>query len=103
MLPVARFWSSEDSLIRCASPPESVGAGCPSFTYPSPTSDRVCRCRLDDRDVLEELEGLVHAHLEHVGDRAVLVPHLEGLAVVPVPLADLARHVYVGRGSASRS
>ena len=32
VLPVARFWSSEDSLTRWASPPERVGAGCPSFT-----------------------------------------------------------------------
>src|SRR5439155_11576583 len=29
VLPVARLWSSDASLMRCASPPESVGAGCP--------------------------------------------------------------------------
>ena len=30
-IPVARLWSSLESLIRCASPPDSVGAGCPSL------------------------------------------------------------------------
>ena len=51
----------------------------------------------DRRDVLEELERLVDAHLEHVGDRAALVLHLERLAVVAPPLADLARDVHVGQ------
>ena len=31
VLPVARLCSSEASLMRCASPPESVGAGWPSL------------------------------------------------------------------------
>ena len=51
----------------------------------------------DGGDVLEELEALVHAHGQHVGDGAVLVLHLERLAVVPLPLAHLARHVHVGK------
>ena len=51
---------------------------------------------LDRRDVLEELERLVDAHLEDVGDRAALVLHLERLAVVAAALADLARDVDVG-------
>src|SRR5205085_3532694 len=48
------------------------------------------------RDVAEELERLVDAHLQHVGDRSALVPNLEGLSVVPGSLAHLARDVDVG-------
>ena len=35
--------------------------------------------------------------LEHVGDAQAAEPHLERLAVVALPLADLARHVDVGQ------
>src|SRR5690606_450355 len=48
-------------------------------------------------DVLEELELLVHRHVEHVGDRLAADLHLEGLAVVPLTLADLAGDVDVGQ------
>src|SRR5690554_2926068 len=50
----------------------------------------------DRGDVLEELEPLVHRHVEHVGDRLAADLHLEGLAVVPRALADLAGDVDVG-------
>ena len=30
------------SFTRCASPPESIELGCPSDTYPSPTSESTC-------------------------------------------------------------
>ena len=46
VLPVDRFDSSDASFIRCASPPESVVAGCPIFIYPNPTSDKVCNLRV---------------------------------------------------------
>ena len=39
--PVERLCNSDASLTRCASPPESVVACCPSVTYPSPTSTNV--------------------------------------------------------------
>ena len=45
----------------------------------------------------EELERLLDRHLEHVGDRLALEPHLERLAVVALALARLARHVDVGQ------
>ncbi|MBA7714841.1 hypothetical protein ES703_123873 [subsurface metagenome] len=41
VLPVFLFPNSLDSFILCASPPERVVAGCPSFMYPSPTLKRV--------------------------------------------------------------
>ena len=49
------------------------------------------------RDLREELERLLDRHLEHVGDRLALEPHLERLAVVALALADLARDVDVGQ------
>src|SRR5918996_1510344 len=49
----------------------------------------------DHRDVPEELQGLVHAHGQDVGDAAVLDPHRQRLPVVPLALAHLAGHVDV--------
>jgi hypothetical protein len=40
-----RLCSSTASLTRCASPPGSVVAGRPGFTWPIPTSWSVLRCR----------------------------------------------------------
>ena len=45
----------------------------------------------------EELARLRDAHLEHLGDVLALVANLEGLAVVALALADLARNVDVGQ------
>ena len=42
---LVRRASSRASFTLWASPPESVGAGWPSVTYPSPTSQRVCKVR----------------------------------------------------------
>ena len=50
----------------------------------------------DLRDRLEEDEGLVHGHVEHLGDALPLVLHLERLAVVARALADVAGDVDVG-------
>ena len=97
MLPVARLCSSLDSLIRCASPPESVGRRLPELDVAESDVGQRLHVPLDRRDVLEELERLVDAHLEDVGDRAALVLHLQRLAVVPAALADLARDVDVGQ------
>ena len=47
--------------------------------------------------VLEERERLAARHVQHVGDGAPLKADVEGVAVVPLPLADLARHVHVGQ------
>ncbi|CFO93633.1 Uncharacterised protein [Bordetella pertussis] len=43
--PVLRRDSSSDSLTRCASPPDSVVALCPSRMYDRPTSISVCSLR----------------------------------------------------------
>ncbi len=51
----------------------------------------------DGRQVGEEAERLLDGHVEDVGDRLALVVHLQGLAVVPRPLAHLAGHVDVGQ------
>ena len=49
----------------------------------------------DLRDLREEAQRLLDRHLEHVGDRLPLEPHLERLAVVAAALAGLARDVDV--------
>ena len=51
----------------------------------------------DARDVGEEADGLLDAHLEHLGDVLALVADLERLAVVALAVADLAGHVDVGQ------
>ena len=51
----------------------------------------------DLRDVLEELDGLLDRHVEHVGDRLALEADVERLAVVALAVALLARHVDVGQ------
>jgi len=48
---------------------------------------------LDERDMLEELHGIVYRHVQHVGDTLPLVVNLHRLAVVPLTLADLTGHV----------
>src|SRR6185503_15772122 len=50
----------------------------------------------DGRDGPEHVERLGNRQVEHVGDREALETHLERLAVVPAPTADLARHEDVG-------
>ena len=49
----------------------------------------------DRRDVLEEAEGLLDGHVEDLGDVLVLVPHVEGIQVEPMPAADIAGHIDV--------
>ena len=51
----------------------------------------------DARLLLEELEGVGHRHVEHVGNGAAAVAHLQRLAVVAPPVADVARHIDVGQ------
>ena len=50
---------------------------------------------MDRGDRLEEGARLLDGHVEHLGDRLTLVVDLQGLAVVPGPVADLTRHVDV--------
>ena len=45
----------------------------------------------------EELHGLLNAHIQHVVDGLALVVHVEGLAVVALAPAHLARHIHVGQ------
>ena len=47
--------------------------------------------------VLEELDGLVDGHVEHVGDALALEADLEGLAVVALAVAGFAGHEHVGQ------
>ena len=51
----------------------------------------------DRRDGREELQRLLDRHVEDLGDGLALVVDLERLAVVAIPLADLAWHVHIGQ------
>src|ERR1039458_2776151 len=42
----------------------------------------------------EERDGLIHRHVQHVGDVLAFVIDLQRLAVVAAPIAGLARHVH---------
>ena len=43
------------------------------------------------------LQRLLHVHLQHVGDRLALEPHLQRLAIEAMPFADGAGHPHVGQ------
>src|SRR5687767_7776333 len=49
------------------------------------------------RLVLEELQGILDRHLEHVGNALATKAHLERLAIISLAFADLAGHVDVGK------
>ena len=49
------------------------------------------------RDIAKEARGLIHRHIEHVGDVLALVSDLERLAIVAPAVADLALHIDVGQ------
>src|SRR5450759_2908577 len=51
----------------------------------------------DARHVGKELDRVLDAHLEHLGDVLALVPDLERVAVVALAAAGLAGHVHVGQ------
>src|SRR5690606_1263468 len=51
----------------------------------------------DGRDAGEEFARLLAGHLQHFGDGAALVVHLQRLAVVALAVADVARDVDVGQ------
>ena len=51
----------------------------------------------DARHIRKELHRLVNRHVEHLGDGLALVVHLERLAVVARPLADLTGNVDIGK------
>ena len=62
---------------------------------PEADVDQRLEVPVDRRDRLEEVGRLLDRHVQHLGDGAALVVHLEGLPVVPGALADLARDVDV--------
>ena len=94
--PVALRESSVASLMRCASPPDSVVDGLAELDVAQ--ADVVHRlqlvCELWQR--AEEFERFVDRHLQHLVDVLALIAHFERLAVVAVAVADLAGHVDVG-------
>ena len=51
----------------------------------------------DAREVAEELQRLLHVHVQHLGDVLALVGDLEGVAVVARALAFLAGHPHIGQ------
>ena len=92
--------SSPASFSRCASPPDSVGTGWPSFTYSSPTSTSGCSRTATLRIAAEERQRLGDRHVEHLRDvlaRAVraFAPDLERLGAITLAVAVRAAQVHV--------
>ncbi len=77
--------------MRCASPPDSSGAGCPSRRYPSPDAAEGVERAGGGGQVVERCGGLVDRHAEDVGDRRTVPVDLERLGVVPGAVALGAR------------
>ena len=95
--PVSRLESSSDSLTRCASPPESVVARLAELDVAEADVGQRLELLADRRHRGEELDRLVHGHLQHFVDAASLVADLERLAVVALAVADVAGDVDVGQ------
>ena len=95
--PVERLASSLDSLTRWASPPDSVVRRLAQPHVAEADVDQRLHVAGDGRLVGEELERLLAAQVEHVGDVLVLERDVERVAVVAGALAHLARHVDVGQ------
>ena len=92
--------SSPASFSRCASPPDSVGTGWPSFTYSRPTSTSGCSRTATLRIAAEERQRLGDRHVEHLGDvlaRAIraFAADLERLGAIPLAVAVRAAQVHV--------
>ena len=51
------------------------------------------KLRLDQWNVLEKIQRVVHRHIQHIGDALPLMEDFECFAVVALSLADLAGHV----------
>ena len=97
MRPVSRLESSCDSLTRCASPPESVVALWPEPDVAEADVEQRLQLARDHRHRLEEVEGRVDRHVQHLGDVPALVLDLQRLAVVAAAAADVAGDVDVGQ------
>ena len=72
------------------------GRGLPEADVAQPDGVERLHVSGDRRDRGEEVLGLLDRHVEDLRDVLALEVHLEGLPVVPRPVADLARHVDIG-------
>jgi hypothetical protein len=95
--PVERLDSSEASLTRWASPPESVVRRLAEADVAQARRRPASACAGDHRLVLEELERLLDGMSRTSAMFLPLNWTVEGVAVVAGALADLARHVHVGQ------
>ena len=89
--------SSAASLTRCASPPDSVGAGLAQRQVIEAHVGQRLQHPADLRDVVEQLQRLADAHLQHVGDGAALVADGQRFGVVAAAVADVALDPDVGQ------
>ena len=72
-----------------------LGGGLPQLDIAQPHIHQGLEPPVDPGQVLEEGEGLLHCHLQNLIDIFPLIPHLQGLTVVPLALAHLAGDVDV--------
>ena len=45
----------------------------------------------------EEMGGILHRHMQHIGDGFVLIAHFQRFAVVALAFAHLAFHIDIGQ------
>ena len=92
-MPVWRLLSSRASLMRCASPPESVTADCPEVNVAESDVHQRLQLLLYLRDVLENLQCVRNRCFQQVGDRTTVVFDGKRFLVVAAPAADFAEDV----------
>ena len=79
-----------------ALPARQRGGRLPQLDIPEPHVLYRLYLPQDIRLTLKELHRLIHRHIQHIGYRLPLKPHLQRLAVVALPAACLARHIHIG-------
>jgi len=52
---------------------------------------------LDPWNILKEFQSFFHCHIQDIGNILALVPYIQGLPVIPLALADLTGHIYIGQ------
>ncbi len=88
--------SSVASFTLCASPPDSVVDDCPSCTYDSPTSYKVCSLFLI-LGILSKLKSFLDGHFQYIGNCFPFIFYLKRFPVISFSSAYIAGNIYIGQ------
>jgi len=86
--------------MRCASPPESVVAGCPKPYISQPHIKKCLKLPFYFRIFSKERKGFFNGHIQHLCNILSLVCDLKGLAVEAFSMADFAGDIDIGEENA---